>query len=67
MGKLVDSAKAEGQAEGERTGYRQGWRWGLCCGVVAGVLITSAAWSLWLTVTAPSAAPTSASPARLLT
>lgn len=56
MGKLVDTAKAEGHADGLRQGYAQGWRWGLGCGAVAGVAVTWLAWALFLTFTAPEAA-----------
>ena len=49
-------------ADGQRAGYQQGWRWGLWCGVVGGALLASIAWALWLTATAPNAAPPSARP-----
>jgi hypothetical protein len=60
--RLVDSAREAGRADGQRAGYQQGWRWGLWCGVVGGALLASIAWALWLTATAPNAAPPSARP-----
>lgn len=65
MGKLVDTAKAEGHAAGVQQGYTQGWRWGLWCGGVCGALLASLAWAVWLTATAPSAAPPSATQSHL--
>lgn len=60
MARVTESAREIGRADGLRDGYRSGWRWGLCCGTVAGVIITSIGWSIWLTATAPNAAPPSA-------
>jgi hypothetical protein len=67
MGKLVDTAKAEGHAEGLRQGDAQGWRRGVLQGTAVGALLASLAWAVWLTVTAPEAAPPSASPTVPLT
>jgi hypothetical protein len=65
MGKLIDTAKAEGHATGLRQGYTQGWRWGLLQGVAIGALLASLAWAVWLTVNAPQAAPPSATQSHL--
>lgn len=57
---LIAQARSDAHAEGERTGFQGGWRRGLWAGAVAGALLTSIGWAVWLTATAPDAAPPSA-------
>lgn len=56
------AARQAAHADGVREGWRGGWRWGLWQGMAIGVLLASIGWALWLTATAPQAAPPSASP-----
>jgi hypothetical protein len=60
MAKIEATAREAAHADGVRQGYQHGWRWGLWCGIAAGAVVASIGWAVWLTATAPQAAPPSA-------
>jgi hypothetical protein len=62
----LEDARVAGLREGLRIGHKQAWRRGAITGLIWGVVLTTLAWSAYLSIAAPEVAPPSAAQPTLL-